>query len=57
MSSMFEDCNNLSIKNLFNFNTEKLLNMNTMFYGTKIEEIYLSNFNTQNVTDMGNYIR
>ena len=54
---MFEDCNNLSIKNLFNFNTEKLLNMNTMFYGNKIEEIYLSNFNTQNVTDMGNYIR
>ena len=43
-----------SIKGMENFNTEKVTDMNSMFYGcSALEDIDLSNFNTASVTDMG----
>ncbi len=43
-----------SIKGMENFNTEKVVDMNSMFYGcSALEDIDLSNFNTASVIDMG----
>ena len=55
MSSMFEDCLELSSLDLSNFNTKEVKQMNNMFWGcSALTSLDLSNFNTANVMDMGN---
>ena len=55
MSSMFEDCQELSSLDLSNFNTKEVKQMNSMFLGcSALTSLDLSNFNTANVMDMGN---
>ena len=55
MGCLFKGCKSLSSIDLSNFNTDKLENMNGMFYECeKLNEINLNNFNTKNVTDMDN---
>ena len=53
MEWMFNECHNLNIKGINNFNTSKVTNMNTMFQECyELEYLDLSNFDTSNVTDM-----
>ena len=50
---MFSNCKNLSSLDLSNFNTEKVTDMNKMFYKcNKLSSLDLSNFNTEKVTNM-----
>ena len=53
MSSMFENCKQLTSINVSQFNTSKVTNMISMFYGCeKLKKLDLSSFDTENVTDM-----
>ena len=51
---MFNECYKLKqIIGINNFITNNVINMNTMFCSCKeLEYLYLTNFNTLNVTDM-----
>ena len=53
MSSMFEECNNLTNLDLSNFNTSQVTNMSDMFLNCySLINLDLSNFNTSQVTNM-----
>ena len=50
---LFYKCDELENINLSNFNTQNVINMNSMFYGCEsLTNINLYNFNTQIVTNM-----
>ena len=54
MSCIFLGCTSLTSINLSNFNTNNVIDMNSMFYRcSSLTNINLSNFNTNNVVDMG----
>ena len=49
---MFHGCSLLKELNLYNFSTDKVVNMRYMFHGcSSLKELNLSNFNTINVTN------
>ncbi len=53
MQSMFDDCNNITILDLSNFDTSSVTNMRAMFSGcSSLTNLNLKNFDTSNVTDM-----
>ena len=53
MSSMFQNCGNLTSLDISNFNTSNVTNMYYMFYGcNKVASLNVSNFNTNKVTNM-----
>ena len=53
MTSMFDNCQNLSSLDLSKFNTAKVTNMYAMFtHCQNLSSLDLSKFNTENVTDM-----
>ena len=53
MSSMFEDCNNLTNLDLSNFNTSQVTNMYEMFWGCiDLTSLDVSHFDTSQVTNM-----
>ena len=50
---MFRNCSSLPSLNLYNFNTNNVKDMSSMFYGCcSLTSLILSNFNTNNATDM-----
>ena len=59
MDKMFYYCNGLTSLDLSNFDTSKVINMNSMFYGcSKLSTIYVGkNWNTLLVTDSVNMFR
>ena len=53
MSEIFSNCSSLISLNLFNFNTNKVINMSYMFRNcSSLNYLNLSNFNTNKVTNM-----
>ena len=54
MTSMFNNCNNLTSLDVSNFNTSNVTNMLSMFENcNKLTQLDVSNFDTSNVTNMG----
>ena len=50
---MFSKCSSLKILDLFNFNTEKVVNTSNMFCNCiSLKSLDLFNFNTSNVTNI-----
>ena len=50
---MFSGCSSLERLNLYNFNTDEVLTMNSMFYSCEsLEELNINNFRTKKVTDL-----
>ena len=55
LSSLFQNCDNLTSLDVSNFNTSKVTNMSYMFSDCKkLTTLDVSNFNTSNVTNMNN---
>ena len=52
MGSMFYSSAATIIKGLNKFNTNNVINMNSMFFGSRATTLDLSSFNTSKVTDM-----
>ena len=57
LSKLFYDCNCIKKINFIKFKIDDFKSMSEMFYGCSLEELNISNFNSNNVTNMKGMFR